>query len=387
MNKYIKNIVVLILAILIVSCVKKQLNMTYINEEHIVVDIYSLEPTSENKINLSSIADSINYIPLETDDNILVGSVNKIEIVDSLFYILDKKTDKIWCFNSLGEFIFELFRKGQGPEEYTKIQDFCIDQTNNNIVIWDRNIGKILYYDLSGKYEKNEYINIKPLEFCLLEGSKLFFTGGRDIFMGKDKNQYGYNCFVYDNNKQITFRYFPYIEFLDDLSKDKTIDSYESNAIVQYGVNDTIYKINKYGLITNKILFDFGKNRLPLKSVISNNLSEFLNSQSYSYITEALGSEHFLYATYNYKGRIRFIIKNNKTNKIINGSIIENDIDLIHYLNPTPIKLLNNKVYFVKEASEICTQEKDNKKIHRDIKSLSLLNEFDNPVIVIINLR
>lgn len=54
----------------------------------------------ESNIKLSSLVDSIYYIPLETKDEFLIGNIDKLIVTDKEIYVLDKNiTTATYCFD------------------------------------------------------------------------------------------------------------------------------------------------------------------------------------------------------------------------------------------------------------------------------------------------
>jgi hypothetical protein len=246
----------------------------------------------------------------------------------------------------------------------------------------DRDTRKILFYNLNGEYITDLKIGIAPTRFTMLADNFLFYTSGSDIYMGKNKEEFGYNFFLVNKEGQIISKYFPHNELTDNTMGNKVFENYQNSVFVHYADHNTIYEFDGSGDIINKIGFDFGKHKM------SDGLStNDKNNPHYASIFQAFYSEMFMYVVYSYRMRLRFILHDNKTEKQINGSILENDIDYIPFLNPAPIKIIENKLLFVKEAGDIFKQEKDKKKIYEDIEQLSSLKEDDNPVIAIIHLN
>jgi len=93
----------------------------------------------KSQVEFSSILDnkSLKFIALETTEDCLIGSIEKVLFHDGYYYILDRNMSQmIYKFNKEGEFIQKIGKQGNGPGEYTMPMDFCIGH-NNNIVILD----------------------------------------------------------------------------------------------------------------------------------------------------------------------------------------------------------------------------------------------------------
>lgn len=100
---------------------------------------------------LSHIAESIEYIPLETNQSSLIDKLrwNSIVYENNKFYI--KYNHSLFIFDNTGKFLFNFNRYGRGPQEYDYLSDFYIDPDDNIIV---RGFERFIMYDKSGNFVK-----------------------------------------------------------------------------------------------------------------------------------------------------------------------------------------------------------------------------------------
>lgn len=94
----------------------------------------------------------IKVVSMETNDQCLISSVQRVELVDSLVII--GSDDNIFLFNTDGRFISRVGRQGRGPGEYLSHRGFFVSA--DNIVVLDPNNGKLNRYDLAGKFVKSD---------------------------------------------------------------------------------------------------------------------------------------------------------------------------------------------------------------------------------------
>lgn len=107
-----------------------------------------------NKIfKLSDMASSISIIPLETNDSCLIGEISKLDFFNEKIFILDKiYSARLFVFNKEGKYLFDIGKRGAGPDEYVQINDFSINKKKNTIyVLCDKK--KVFCYSLSGQYK------------------------------------------------------------------------------------------------------------------------------------------------------------------------------------------------------------------------------------------
>lgn len=150
-----------ILLVLLIGCGRNKQS----NNDLIIVDVSKSYPKKE--MILQDFMD-VEYIALETTDEFLtqgeilaIGNkyiLVKNQVDDGDIFIFDRKT---------GEGLRKINRKGQGAEEYIRIDAATMDEDNDELFINCDTSGKIFVYDLSGSFKRdlshgdeNEYLDI-----------------------------------------------------------------------------------------------------------------------------------------------------------------------------------------------------------------------------------
>ena len=72
-------------------------------------------PESGKGLDVSQIADLERVIPLETSEDVLIGTIDKLEMDGHHIVILDKRMRAVWLFGTDGRFIRKIGRLGNGP--------------------------------------------------------------------------------------------------------------------------------------------------------------------------------------------------------------------------------------------------------------------------------
>ena len=75
--------------------------------------------------------ENVEYIPLETTDNSLLGSVSKILFRNNRIYVLDKMSGGVYVFDKTGKFLSSIIKPGEGPDEYVELMDMDVDKEGN----------------------------------------------------------------------------------------------------------------------------------------------------------------------------------------------------------------------------------------------------------------
>jgi hypothetical protein len=100
-------------------------------------------------INLSEVAKSIKYIPLETKEESLIGEISNILYDKDHIYVVDR-SGTIKIFDNEGRYLRSINRLGRGPEEYTNFISASL--VDNNIVVTAFN--DVVEYDIFGNFIK-----------------------------------------------------------------------------------------------------------------------------------------------------------------------------------------------------------------------------------------
>ena len=97
-------------------------------EKSILIDLDQSFDTKE--IKLSELADDIRCIPLETNGDFLLPDNNTMYWVSDK-YIISISDKDIRQFSSEGKFIRKLANAGKGPDEYSSILSYTVDENKD----------------------------------------------------------------------------------------------------------------------------------------------------------------------------------------------------------------------------------------------------------------
>lgn len=332
-------------------------------------DIIDLKDIKTKNIKISSIADSVYYIPLETKEKCVIKSIDEIKITDDRIFILNNRKT-ILIFNKTGEFMNKIDNRGKGPGEYRIISSFSVNPAKDIVYILDDH--KILGYDYWGNYQhyKIKVNNYNAFHFH----NNLFYCHAPVELHSKDKQN---KLDVIDLKGSKINSYLPvkkenkgiskFITFAEFYTMNNKVFLLEPEENVLYKV-DTNSITPKYQLIYESN--ENAENKLEAKLAL-----ESPNIILFSY---AIGNKwNLLYVNKN---------NNNKVNVKTNEDIgFENDIFYDTPIAPQFIEgnLLIERVY-PHNLIEYIKEDKSKYEDYIDIKNLS---EEDNPILRITHLN
>ncbi len=229
-----------------------------------------VDPTNSRtgKLALSDLVESIEYIPLETNRDCLVGEIEGkryFEISQNYILIHYRKSYSFFLFDRKGKFIAKIGSVGSGPGEYLQHLEriYGIDEVKQRVIISTSYPSRLMYFDLKGKF-----IESKEIDKNFTEATYMVLSKDNVLIVHPGMSSlklYPFTYDIYRDNKLVAQRI-------------KTIPytMAHSNTVVRIGFchywydnklhvkealrNDTIYIVDfKDNSFKPKYLLNFGK--------------------------------------------------------------------------------------------------------------------------------
>ncbi len=257
-------------AILFATCIMFSCSQKKQISDYPVISFAS-EIGNEAVVNLSSVADSISYIPLETKNSSLLNNPLSYCYENGKIYILNKYG--LMIFDSNGKFIRKIDRKGRGPQEYLQIKRFEVSPETGNILIQNL-IQSLNEYDSLGNF-------IRKIEPPKIDDCQTF-----DNFKLSDEL---YISSLTENGKlpRFTFVLYDSLSNIEKKIPNSDVNGLDSSQLIlipgvmrvivaaktfRYSDNlrlyfggDTVRSIDKNMNVTIPYIYDFGEFGVPLK--------------------------------------------------------------------------------------------------------------------------
>ena len=119
---------------------------------------------------LSSILESFDIVPLETNDDCLIGRVTCIKKRNGRYYVMSDMKN-LHVFDGDGRFLLKVSNEGQGPGEYSQLLDFEVDGLNVYLLDYK----KLHLFTLDGKFQKTVPLDANVRTIRCVEGGFLAF--------------------------------------------------------------------------------------------------------------------------------------------------------------------------------------------------------------------
>ncbi|MGE4568982.1 MAG: 6-bladed beta-propeller, partial [Bacteroidales bacterium] len=249
----------------------------------------------------SEIFSQYSFVPLETSQNSLLGSIDELILYNTCYYILDKLSKSIFAFDLNGKYRFKISAVGNGPGEYLELRNIYIDQQQACIAAMTGL--KVLYYRIEdGRFVKEEKCNGKEPEALIT--SDTFCTYGYNIYLNGAVN----NLRTFTPTKSLN-EYLPINkDFKGFATRNNRFNSRNETATMYFNefLGDTIFEITPTKLLA-KSYVDFGKKKITpdwIRQLGQEPELTFIYKSPYcTLLSDYFETESVLGFQYVYKGR------------------------------------------------------------------------------------
>lgn len=366
------------------------------NQKDINHTLLAVDPDiSSSKLPMSALYADLKYVKLETTPQSLIAQVSKIIPLKERLAIVDKESARILLFEKNGRFVASIGKKGNGPDEFTGIEDVTIDEANNRIYVLDSSGQQLLVFNL-----QNEYLGRKKTDFItheieLVNSNLLACYCDYAANANYEKKDMRPNLFLLDLDKmeETPLLYTPSSISVQEVNSPfSALSSYDKDRAFLFDIlTNSVYIINAEG-VAKSYDCNFGDKEEALKhGYIAKLQSEQLGAEqimpgvsdapAYTVITSCVGcADYLLLTAVNYSnGNIFQVAYSPDTEKCLyakanRGYPLENDIDGI--IPFATYASDSQTIYGVIESYQLAEDDDKVSELIGDIK------EDDNPVIV-----
>lgn len=220
--------------------------------------------------------------PLETTAECLIGRIDKIRKFRGNYYVLSTNGGNILHFNANGKFVSSLDKQGQGPEEYLRIEDFDVYETNGKTEVWISDNQNLKIYDATDfSFKRKIAYPFTIHKFKRMENSHILLVTGQNEKIltltdetGKIQSEY--------LEKEIPYIMFRPVQFV----------TYRSKYLFQLGISNTFVSfdpqsetfqrghfVRKGDYLSDRQLLEMFQNR-GVDFVISANKGSYINNMT-----------------------------------------------------------------------------------------------------------
>lgn len=333
--------------------------------------------------------DSIEIIPLETNDKCLISNIKRVEFYKDKIYVLDE-TNGILVFDSQGKFQNRIGRQGNGPGEYVRLWNFTF---KGDSILMKEMVGqKYIIYDLNSDFYREIPYDTWHFEVLLFGNDTIYQISNYDT----DK-QGNYNLFKFDlRTSEVIASYISYEEKYKNRSGyglNRYASRFGDAATLIYPFNDTIYTVKKDTVYPSYVLHFTSRNLPEDVDVDREDFSRYVHRNRFLKGLEYLQStERFMLGYYVDYDQFKYLLYDKQTSAYKVGSMVQlsqlGELNMHYFYTTTTGDLI-----FVKQAEWLISSWKWAREkcsdMYRDKmdRLIVSLNEDSNPVLFKVRMK
>ena len=336
---------------------------------------------------VSEYASSIEYIPLETTDDCLIGDEFSLIVASQDIFVHEFGDQKIYRFDRNGKYLNTIGKKGQGPGEYVSIYSIYVDESTRECFLLDTFSGNVHVYDYDGTYKRKIHVPIAPCRMTKMGNNYVMVQYLLDVSTcemvlvtpeGKLLKEYSRN-----DGKKYGFSIF--LPFL-----------FTSNDAVYYKshLSEYIYSIDEKLKRKKAYWIDLGKKQINAEED-QYRLGKGSMIQGKLVISTISAHENLMFIPYADKGRF-FAVYNTISKKIFSPGV-DGKAGFIDDLTQGPLVDVPYSLYLITSLqknqlatyiymADIDINDYSDGEFKQFLKKHNL-DEFSNPVVRLVNLK
>jgi len=364
-----------------------------------------IDPNSVNQsdFSLNDLVESIEYIPLETKDECVIGSINdrrSFKISDNYILVRCPKTGLFFLFNRKGRFIAQIGNIGEGPGDYLKSTNpYFINEENKQIILFAIEPDRYIYFDMVGKHIKTIHSENKDISERIGGRVVNYFNEGL-LLMIQNFGETPFNFILLDNNFNTIARHVKPVQFTKNANFFISIRPpfsyyvYGNRMHVRTNIlNDTLYFFENSQRIIPKYTINAGTYEVTTDLLTDQNF----NKRAFLNLSSIFESKDYLFIEYVLQFKFYYCYYDKNKQKLFHFSSekgISNDYD--GGLDFWPLQQYNDLLFTFYDAyifeenakkTNITLQKEPQGAINTFKNISSKIDPDDNPVLVIAKLK
>jgi len=217
---------------------------------------------SVKAIDMSPFVDSVRFVQLENDPESAFTDIDKLLVNGTNIFLLDKRLEAVFCFDTKGSFRYKIQHVGRGPGEYNELDGMWIKPGEQELWLHSFWPPKIMVYNFDGEMLREFATRWSARDLVWVGNHLLAGYNASRSNDGKDSLQEG--VFLLDE----TGKSLGQAKAIGDstmywsVAYQRNLEEYDHGALVLCQ-SDTIYRIDENGLVTPDVYLDWGKKKYP----------------------------------------------------------------------------------------------------------------------------
>lgn len=213
-------------------------------------------------IDMEQFIESVRYVQLENHPESIFTDIDKLIVYDGMILMLDKRLEAVFCFDTTGRFRYRIQRVGRGPGEYQELDAMWINRAKKEVWLQSFWPPKIMVYNLNGQMLREFGTRWSARDMVGLNDGLIAAFNTTPSDDGSGRIDSGIFLLGQDGKFKRQAKVLGDSTIYWSLTQQRHLVEYDDGAYL-LTQSDTVFKINRDGLVTPDFSIDWGKLKYP----------------------------------------------------------------------------------------------------------------------------
>ncbi|MCX6226881.1 MAG: 6-bladed beta-propeller [Bacteroidia bacterium] len=213
-------------------------------------------------IDMEQFIGGVHYVTLQNHPESAFIDIDKMLVTGDNIFMLDKRLEAVFCFDTTGKFRYRIQRVGRGPGEYKELEAMWVKPAKRELWLQSFLPAKLMVYNFDGQMLREFRLRWPAMDMTgvgedLIAGYNT--TPSRDgvdslsagiFLLGEDGKCRGQALVSGDTSVYWSLTY------------QRHLEEFEKGALL-LSQSDTIFRISKKGEVSPDVFLDWGKLKYP----------------------------------------------------------------------------------------------------------------------------
>jgi len=213
-------------------------------------------------IDLEQFIESVHYVTLQNHPESAFTDIDKLIVSGENIFMLDKRLEAVFCFDTTGRFRYRIQRVGRGPGEYKELDAMWVKPLEKELWLQSFWPPRIYVYDFDGRILRECKVRWPGKDMVRLGDGLIAGYNPTRSDDGIDSLRSGIFLLSEDGKFKRQSKVLGDSTIYWSLSYQRNLEEFGNGALI-LSQSDTIYKINQKGEVTPDVHLDWGKHKYP----------------------------------------------------------------------------------------------------------------------------
>ena len=219
---------------------------------------------SSETIDMGELLGRVRFVQLENKPESAFTDIDKLIVSGASIFMLDKRLEAVFCFDTSGHFRYRIQRVGHGPGEYTELDAMWVEPAKHELWLQSFVPARIIVYSYEGQFIREMSVRWPARDMIGLGNSLIAGYNSTRSNDGTDSLSEG--IFLLDRKG----RSLGQALCLGDtsiywsLANQRNLEEYEGGALL-LSQSDTLFRITPEGKVQPDIRLDWGNLSYPFE--------------------------------------------------------------------------------------------------------------------------